>query len=194
MRKLYTLLLIFLLIEISAFAQKISIEGTVRTSGGESLPGSTVIIKGSASGVTANMDGKFSIQAQPGEILVVSFIGYETQEIPVSNQSVIDIVMKESAQQLSEVVVTALGIEKQKTNLGYSISDVKGSEVVKARDPNPFTGLTGKVAGLSVGQSPEMLRKPNVMLRGSELNKAGRYRSAPCPSHCATRYRGPGAK
>ncbi|MBK7713558.1 MAG: SusC/RagA family TonB-linked outer membrane protein [Bacteroidales bacterium] len=170
MRKLYTLLMIFLLVEISAFAQKMNIEGTIKTSKGEALPGSIVLIKGSPGGVSAGMDGKFYIKAQNGEILVVSFIGYETQEITISNQSILNIIMKETAQQLNEVVVTALGIEKQKTNLGYSISDINGNEVVKARDQNPITGLTGRVAGLSVGQSPEMLRKPNVLLRGNELN------------------------
>jgi TonB-linked SusC/RagA family outer membrane protein len=169
MRKIYTLLLIFLLFEISVFAQKRNIEGTVTTSKGESLVGSTVLIKGSSLGVNVDPSGKFSIQAQKGDILIVSFIGYETQEVTVGDQTVIKIVLNEASQQLNEVVVTALGIEKQKTNLGYSISDVKGNEVVKARDQNPFTGLTGKVAGLSVGQSAEMLRKPTVLLRGNEL-------------------------
>ncbi len=169
MRKLYIFLMIFLCLEISAFSQVVNLEGTVKTPAGEALPGSTILVKGTSSGATADINGKFSIQASQGDILVVSFIGYETQEFKVTKQSEIKIVLRESAQQLNEVVVTALGIEKQKTNLGYSISDVKGNEVVKARDQNPFTGLTGKIAGLSVGQSAEMLRKPTVLLRGNEL-------------------------
>lgn len=169
MRKLYIFLMIFLCLEISAFSQVVNLEGTVKTPAGEALPGSTILVKGTSSGATADINGKFSIQANQGDILVVSFIGYETQEFKVTKQSEIKIVLRESAQQLNEVVVTALGIEKQKTNLGYSISDVKGNEVVKARDQNPFTGLTGKIAGLSVGQSAEMLRKPTVLLRGNEL-------------------------
>jgi TonB-linked SusC/RagA family outer membrane protein len=170
MQKLFTFLLIFLLFEISAFSQNFSIEGTVKAETGETLPGSSVSIQGNSGGATTDINGKFSIQAKSGEILVVSFIGYETQEIPITNQTIIDVILKESAQQLNEVVVTALGIEKQKTNLGYSISEVKGNDIVKARDQNPLTGLTGKVAGLSVGQSPELLRKPTVLLRGNELN------------------------
>jgi TonB-linked SusC/RagA family outer membrane protein len=169
MRKLYIFLMIFLCLEISVFSQVVNLEGTVKTPAGDVLPGSTILVKGTSSGATADINGKFSIQAHQGDILVVSFIGYETQEFHVTKQSEIMIVLRESAQQLNEVVVTALGIEKQKTNLGYSISDVKGNEVVKARDQNPFTGLTGKIAGLSVGQSAEMLRKPTVLLRGNEL-------------------------
>lgn len=170
MRKICTIIMIFLLAGISAFAQKMGIEGTIKTAKGEALPGSTIVVKGSSTGAAADGNGKYMIQAQSGDILVVSFIGFETQEIQVSTQKVIDIILLESAQQLQEVVVTALGIEKQKNSLGYSISDVKGNDVVKARDPNPLTGLTGKVAGLSVGQSAEMLRKPTVLMRGNELN------------------------
>lgn len=170
MRKFYTLLVLFMLAGFSAFAQKMSIEGTVKTSKGEALAGSTIQVKGSSTGALTDARGKYQIQALPGDVLIASFIGFETKEIPVSNQKLIDIILQESSKQLSEVVVTALGIEKQKSNIGYSISDVKGNDVVKARDQNPLTGLTGKVAGLSIGQSAEMLRKPTVLLRGNELS------------------------
>ena len=170
MRKIYTMLMIFFVFGISSFAQKISIEGTVKTSKGETLPGSTVMIKGTTTGATTDVNGKFTLAAQPNDVLVVSFVGFKPLERPVSNQKLIDIVLQESAMELKEVVVTALGIEKQKSDLGYSISDVKGNDITKARDQNPLTGLTGKVAGLSVGTSPEMLRKPTVLLRGNEVN------------------------
>jgi TonB-linked SusC/RagA family outer membrane protein len=170
MGKLYTLLMLFFLFGASTFAQKMNIGGTVKTSKGESLPGSTVLIKGSSSGVSTDINGKFGIQALSKDILVISFVGFESKEILVGNQTKIDIVLLESATQLKEVVVTALGIEKQKSNLGYSISEVKGNDLTMARDQNPITGLTGKVAGLSVGQSSEMLRKPTVLLRGNEVS------------------------
>jgi TonB-linked SusC/RagA family outer membrane protein len=169
-QKFYSLLLVFLFLGISTYAQNLSITGTVKSYSGEPLPGSTIVIKGSSSGVATDLQGKFTISAKATDNLVVSFIGYQTQEVNVAGRANIDVVLTEIAQQLNEVVVTALGIEKQKSNIGYSISDVKGAEVVKARDPNPITGLTGKVAGLSVGQSPEMLRKPTVLLRGNEVN------------------------
>ncbi len=165
-RKIYTLLLIFLVLGISAFAQKISIQGTVKSSGGESLPGATIVIKGTTTGGITDIDGHFSISALASDILVVSFIGFEAQEIPVGTQSIINVVLVESGQQLEGIVVTALGIEKKKSTIGYAIGDVKGSELVKAREPNAINALTGRVAGLVVGSSSELLGAPNVLLRG----------------------------
>lgn len=168
-RKICGLLMIFLVFGISVFGQKTNIEGTVKSMGGEGLPGANVTIKGSTTGVITDIDGNFIISALPDEVLVISFMGYQTQEIIAGNQTRIDVVMIETAEQLEDVVITALGVKKEKSNLGYSVQDVKGDDLVKARDQNPLTGLTGKVAGLSVGQSPEMLRKPNVLLRGNEV-------------------------
>jgi len=168
-QKFYTFLMIFLLFGISAFAQKTNIEGTILTSKGEVLPGVNVVIKGSTTGAVSDIDGRFTISVEPTNVLVVSFMGFETQEITVGNQTKITVALIESAEQLGDVVITALGIKKEKSNLGYSVQDVKGDDMVKARDMNPITGLTGKIAGLSVGRSPEMLRKPNVLLRGNEV-------------------------
>lgn len=166
MRKFYTLLMILLFSGLSAFAQKVSIEGNVKTPDGSPLPGSTVMIKGSSSGLLTDMNGHFNIQAQPSDILVVSFIGYLTREIEIGNQKVINIILSESALELNEVIVTALGIEKAKNTIGYAIGDVKGSEMVKAREPNAVNALVGKVAGLVVGSSSEILGAPSVLLRG----------------------------
>jgi len=166
MRKIYTLLMLFLVIGISASAQKTSIEGTVKTSKGESLPGATIMIKGSTSGAITDVNGKFSVSAQAADVLVISFIGFETQEIAVGAQSVINVTLNESGQQIEGIIVTALGIEKQKSTIGYAIGDVKGSDLVKAREPNAINALTGKVAGLVIGSSSEILGAPNVLLRG----------------------------
>jgi TonB-linked SusC/RagA family outer membrane protein len=170
MGKLYTLLMLFFLFGLSAFAQKAIIEGTVKTSKGASLPGSTVLIKGTTVGVTTDGNGRFLIPAQQNDILVVSFIGYETQEIQAGTQKSIEVILLESSQQLSEVVVTALGIKKDKSIIGYSVQDIKGEEITIARDQNPITGLTGKIAGLSVGASAELLAQPTVLLRGNTLS------------------------
>jgi len=170
MGKLYTLLMLFFLFGLSAFAQKAIIEGTVKTSKGESLTGSTVLIKGTTVGVTTDGNGRFLIPAQQNDILVVSFIGYETQEIQAGTQKSIEVILLESSQQLSEVVVTALGIKKDKSIIGYSVQDIKGEEITTARDQNPITGLTGKIAGLSVGASAELLAQPTVLLRGNTLS------------------------
>lgn len=166
-RKIYSLLLMFFVLGISAFAQKVNIEGTVRTAKGESLPGSTVVIKGSTTGVITDAKGQFTISAQPKDILEVSFIGFETQDILVGAQSRIEVTLTESGQQIEGIVVTALGIEKKKSTIGYSIGDVKGSDLIKAREPNAINALTGKVAGLVVGSSSEILGAPSVLLRGA---------------------------
>ena len=81
-----------------------------------------------------------------------------------------NISLASNAKNLSEVVVTALGVKKELKKIGYSVQEIKGEELVKARDQNPVTGLTGKIAGLSVGPSAELLRKPVVLLRGNEIN------------------------
>jgi len=151
MRKIYIVLLIFIVLGISAFAQKKNIEGTVKSTSGESLPGATVLIKGTTNGTVTDVNGHFLVSAQSNDILVVSFIGYKSEEITVGNQSIVSITLTESGKELEGIVVTALGIEKQKSTIGYAIGDVKGSELVKAREPNAINALTGKVAGLVVG-------------------------------------------
>jgi TonB-linked SusC/RagA family outer membrane protein len=166
MKKLFTLLTMFLSLGIYTFGQKTLIEGTIRSAEGTSLPGSTVIIKGSSTGAISDGDGRFSLQAQPKDILVVSFIGYQTKELQIGDQTTLDIILAESATELNEVVVTALGIEKTRSTIGYAIGDVKGSEMVKAREPNAINSLAGKVSGLVVGSSSEILGAPSVLLRG----------------------------
>ena len=135
-RKIYSLIMVFLVLGISAFAQKMSVEGIVKTPQGESLPGATVLVKGTTSGVLTDFDGHYSITAQAVDVLVFSFVGYETKEITIANQLVINVTLTEAAQQLQDVVVTALGIEKAKSTIGYAIGEVKGEELVKAREPN----------------------------------------------------------
>ncbi|HEX6426361.1 MAG TPA: SusC/RagA family TonB-linked outer membrane protein [Niastella sp.] len=133
------------------------------------LAGISVLIKGTSTGTSSNSEGSFVIQATEGNVLVCSGVGFEMKEITVSSDDHITISLNELSKGLSEVVVTALGVKKEIKKIGYAIQEVKGEELVKARDQNPITGLTGKVAGLSVGPSAEMLRKPTVLLRGNEI-------------------------
>ena len=166
MQKIFFLVITFLLTGAVAFAQKATVEGTVKTSSGESLPSATVLVKGSTMGALTDLNGRFSIQAEPKDILVASYIGFETVEVAVGSQKVINIILAESKQEIKEVIVTALGIEKVKSTIGFSVQEVKGTELVKAREPNPINALTGKVAGLTVGASAELLGAPSVLLRG----------------------------
>ena len=167
MQKIFFLLITFLLIGATVFAQKATVEGTVKAYNGESLPNSTILVKGTTNGVASDSNGHFEIQAEPKDVLVVSFVGYETIELTVGNQKVIKIILKDSNEEIKEVVVTALGIVKEKSTIGFSIQDVKGAELVKAREPNAINALTGKVAGLTVGASSEILGAPSVLLRGA---------------------------
>ena len=119
-------------------------------------------------GTISDAAGNFSIHATQGEKLSVSFIGFETSTV-IAGTTFLNIQLKPDSKQLSDVIVTALGVRKEIKKIGYAVQEVKGEDLVKARDQNPISGLTGKVAGLSVGPSAELLRKPSVLLRGNEI-------------------------
>jgi TonB-linked SusC/RagA family outer membrane protein len=172
MRKRFSLLrgiaavvLVFAMTSV-LYAQN-AVTGKVLTDNGQPLAGATITIKGTKKQTTTDANGSFSIQAGSDDMLVVTNIGYQENEIRASEASSIRLIA--DAKDLSEVVVTAFGIKKEIKRLGYSIQEVKGEDLVRARDQNPITGLTGKVAGLSVGPSAELLRKPTVLLRGNEI-------------------------
>jgi TonB-linked SusC/RagA family outer membrane protein len=131
------------------------------------LPGVNILVKGSTQGTISDSDGKFSITVpSPDGVLLFSFVGYLTQEVSLAGRSNVDIVLASDARQLNEVVVTALGIEKDKAKIGYAIQEVKGQDLVKAREPNAINSLVGKVAGLNIGASSEVLGAPAIALRG----------------------------
>lgn len=155
-----------LFITFHASAQKM-VTGTVTADDNSALPGVNIIVKGTNRGVNTNGEGKFQISAMPENTLVVSFVGYTAQEITVGNRSVIDVKLTQDLKQLQEVVVTALGIKKDVRRTGVSIQGIDAAQTVKAREPNPIQGLVGKVAGLTIGMSAEMMRRPQVILRGN---------------------------
>lgn len=134
---------------------------------GSTLVGVNVTVKGTTVGVITDIDGKYRIDAPSANaVLVFTYIGYQTQEITVGGQSVVNVSLVNDNKVLDEVVITALGIQKDKAKVGYAIQDVKGDELVKAREPNPVNALTGKIAGLTVGASAELLGSPSILLRG----------------------------
>ncbi|WP_428742976.1 SusC/RagA family TonB-linked outer membrane protein [Tenacibaculum sp.] len=157
-------LLLALVVQIS-FAQDRTISGTVSDESGP-LPGVNVLKKGTTSGVETDFDGKFSIQAKDGDILVFSFVGMKTIERTVGTSSTMTIAMA-SDNVLDEVVVTALGIKREKKSLGYAVQEVKGDDINKAKEQSFISSLSGRVAGLDVKKSNSIGGSVNVVLRGS---------------------------
>ncbi|WP_346863572.1 SusC/RagA family TonB-linked outer membrane protein [uncultured Draconibacterium sp.] len=119
-----------------------------------SLPGVTVMVKGSTNGTITNGDGVYVLKnVKEGDVIVFSFIGMLTQEVSFTGQSTLDITLTTDTQDLDEVVVTALGIQRDKKTLTYSSQQVSGEEMMKARDINFMSGLSGKTAGLEIKKS-----------------------------------------
>lgn len=133
--------------------QDITVRGIVKDNNGIPLPGASVRIKGSASGTSTDLNGRFSLSVQPNAVLVISYAGFHSMEVPVSNKTDFDIILIEDAKLLSEVVVTALGIKKERRALGYSVSQVEGESLTKARENNIANSLVGKVAGLDISST-----------------------------------------
>ena len=152
----------FLLLSLVMNAQ---IKGKIISSDDSNpLPGASVIIKGTTKGTVSDADGVFSLDAKTGDMLIISYLGFENQEVTAQND--LTVTLQAQAAVLQEVVATALDIKKTKASLGYAVQDVKGSELTKARESNPVANLVGKVAGLTVGVTGEMLGAPQVLLRG----------------------------
>ena len=165
--KLIPMMLIFIISQ-SVFAQEKTITGTVVDAVSQQpLPGATVLIKGTTTGVSTDFDGNFMLTLNSGgEILVVSFLGYKTQEIMISGKTNFVISLLEDANALNEVVVTALGIKKEEKALGYSVQKVEGAALTITPEANVLSNLTGKVAGLTVYNSTEFYTTPTISLRG----------------------------
>lgn len=161
------LLCLMLRPEITSAQTKIS--GIVKDDAQQPIPGVSVLVKGTKKAISTDLSGRFTIDAKTGETLLLSSIGFISQEVQVSGNT-LTIILKTDSKNLNEVVVTALGIRKEKRNLGYAIQEVKGADLVKAREANPVNGLVGKVAGLTVGVSSELLGRSSLYLRGNNVN------------------------
>ncbi|WP_439183236.1 SusC/RagA family TonB-linked outer membrane protein [Carboxylicivirga taeanensis] len=154
------------------FAQeRISIQGEVIDVSGETLPGVNVSVKGTSNGTITDITGKFSLSVLKNEVLVVSFVGYKAQEIPIGEQVNFRIVLEEDVLDLDEVVVTALGIKREKKALGYSVTEVNAEDIARNGEMNAMASLAGKVAGVDITQtSAGPSGSKRVVIRGiSEL-------------------------
>ncbi|ACU57903.1 SusC/RagA family TonB-linked outer membrane protein [Chitinophaga pinensis] len=160
-------LLAGLLIYSSAIAQTRGIDGTVTDEKKQPISFASVIIKGTSKGTTTAQDGSFKLEVSPNAILIIRAVGYNLQEIPVNGEQHFNISLTENASDLNEVVVTALGVKKEKRNLTFSAQEVKSDEVLRAKEPNVLNALTGKVAGVQITSSSGMPgSSARIVIRG----------------------------
>ena len=148
MKSLSRLLVVFLLTAQMSFAQK-TVTGVVSDSDGLPLPGATVLVQGTTTGVTTDFDGNFSINVAEGQILEFSFVGYETAALAVGAGNVINVTLSLGTQ-LEEVIVTSLGITREKRALGYAVSEVDNTQIENRASGDVARVLSGKASGVQV--------------------------------------------
>lgn len=153
---------------VTPIQQEIDIEGTVVDSDGIPLPDVGILIKGTTKGAVTDFDGNFNISVpSTSSILVISYIGMETQEVVVGSQTVINIIMTSSGMELDDVVITALGMKREKKALGYSVGEVKADQMTIVPQENALNALTAKVAGLKIySTSGDINSETHIQIRG----------------------------
>ncbi len=133
-----------------AFGIAQSVTGTVTDQEGIPLAGVSVMIKGTSQGTSSNFDGEYRIQASADDVLVFSFVGMQTQEVPVEGRTTVNVTLQTDAESLDEVVVTALGIQRDKKALGYASQQLDTEQILNVPETNVVNALQGKVAGAQV--------------------------------------------
>lgn len=147
----------------------LTLKGVVKDVKNESLIGVNVLIKGTTTGAITDLDGAFTLNVKKGDILVISYTGYETQEVVVKDNSPLNIVLKENLTELNEVVVTALGIRKETKALTYNVQEIKAAELVTVKDANFMNALSGKIAGVTINSTSSGVGGgARVVMRGTK--------------------------
>ncbi|MDH5603153.1 MAG: SusC/RagA family TonB-linked outer membrane protein, partial [Cyclobacteriaceae bacterium] len=166
-----SLLSIFMAVFVfsTTLAQERSISGKVTSQeDGGALPGVTVLLKGTSQGTSTDSDGNFALNVSGDNgVLVFSFIGFASQEVTIGSQSVINVQLVTDVTQLSEVVVTALGVTREKASLGYSTQQINSDAVNTAKENNFINSLSGKVSGVQIRQNNGMGGSTNIVIRGN---------------------------
>lgn len=153
MKKVLLLFACLTFVSMQVFAQERTVTGTVSADDGMGLPGVSVVVKGTSKGTITDMNGQYSLEV-PGEasVLIFQFMGMETQEVEVTGD-VVDIVMESTDVALDDIVVTALGVTRDRKALGYSVQDVSADEIKNSASENMLNSLSGKVAGVNITSS-----------------------------------------
>ncbi|MEX2231436.1 MAG: SusC/RagA family TonB-linked outer membrane protein [Cyclobacteriaceae bacterium] len=137
--------------ESALVVSAVAVTGLVTDENGQGFPGVNIIVKGTTTGTTTDVNGRYALQVEDDNaVLVFSFVGYEEQEISLGGRTVLDVKMEPNLQALDEVVVTALGIERSQKSLGYATTKVNSEELTINRTPNLMNALQGKIAGVSI--------------------------------------------
>jgi iron complex outermembrane receptor protein len=152
-----------------SFAQQRKVTGNVKDVNGVPVPGATVTEKGTNNATSTEDQGSFSLEVSGNNsILQISSVNFKPQEFKVGSSSLLSITMQSMDESLGEVVVTALGISKQKRQLGYSVTEVKGGELAKTNEVNPINALQGKVAGVNIDQGAGgLFGNTKIVIRGN---------------------------
>lgn len=154
-----------------------TVTGVVKDKSGEPLIGVNVVLKGTATGTITGLDGDFMLQVPSSGVLEISYIGYKTVEVKLTSSNTYEVVLREDTEVLSEVVVTAMGIERKASSLTYATQTVKNTELTRARDVNFVNALQGKSAGLTItpnssgaggGASKILLRGQSSMIGNNQ--------------------------
>jgi TonB-linked SusC/RagA family outer membrane protein len=151
MKRKLTMFLALFFIGIGIVTAQTQVRGTVVDESGQPVIGATIQIKGTSQGTVTDVDGRFNLSAPANGTLVISYVGMQTQEVPV--QPTVNVTLREDTEMLDEVVVTALGLTREKKTLGYGVASVSADEITRSKAVNPISALQGKVAGLDVSSS-----------------------------------------
>lgn len=154
------------LFAIGATLAQRTVSGKVTDAQGVPLIGASILVKGTSTGTVTDLDGTYSVSVPDGsKTLVFTYTGFSTQEITLGASNVVDLTMQESAEQLSEVLVTAIGIQREKKAMGYSVTELSGDEVNQRSEPDPVRAVAGKVPGVQIsgaGGAPGQSTKINI--------------------------------
>jgi TonB-linked SusC/RagA family outer membrane protein len=155
MRKITLFLLSLLFLGAQALQAQRQVTGKVTSADdGKGIPGVTVLVKGTQTGTTTDIDGKYRLNvSDKATTLVFSFIGMKTKEVAIAGKTTLDVVMESDQVNIEGVVVTALGIKREEKTLGYSVTQVSGDDVVKSRSRSPMNALQGKIAGVNISSA-----------------------------------------
>ena len=163
----FLVFLLGLFVSVGAFAQKISVTGVVKDEAGLAVIGGSVYIKGTTTGVITDVDGKFSLSANKGDILVFSYVGFVTQEVPASEEP-LNIILREDAEMLEEVVVLGYGAQTRKQDLSASVGIVDNTDELAIRPVTSTEGmLQGQLPGVTItSNGGDPTSTPNIVIRG----------------------------